>query len=351
MEEKYLKIIIDGLYKKYGYKIEDLSFIEGLSFSWGVVQNLNENKKEVIMFLKPKELFSIDFVKLKEILYTKLSCQGVEIHKVILTNKNEDYISCINQFNYVCGINNIQNDYIIIDYMENKILSYTSENTVIKIAEIMRYISYTQKERVKPYGTYIIIGINIIAFIITVLLSVDFFNVDSKNFLNISTGVLVFLGAKQNELIAGGQYYRLLTCMFLHGGIMHIALNMYSLYSLGTFVEELYGFYKYYIIYFISGITGSIFSYLFSNSVSVGASGAIFGLLGTALVFAIAERDRIGKAFLRDVGSSIAANFIVGLSIPNIDNFAHLGGFIGGVITAIFIRMINAASRNSKKAY
>lgn len=178
----------------------------------------------------------------------------------------------------------------------------------------------------KPWVTYIIMGINILAYLLTALLS--------KDIMNSNIYVLVYLGAKVNELISKGEYYRLITCMFLHGGLIHVALNMYSLYIIGPLVERVYGRVKYISIYFIAGIASSLFSYIFSNSISIGASGAIFGLLGATLLFAITIKKTVGKEFYNNIVQVIIINLIIGFSIPNIDNFGHIGGMLGGITLA-----------------
>lgn len=184
------------------------------------------------------------------------------------------------------------------------------------------------RERGK-YLTYVIIAINVIMYLISAYFS--------NNILDIDINVLVFLGAKFNPLIAAGQYYRLLTCTFLHAGIVHLGLNMYALYDIGTLIEDIYGRLNFIFIYIISGIVSSIFSYMFSINVSIGASGAIFGLLGAALVVAIKMKHIIGEQFKRSIISVILINIIIGLSIPNIDNFGHIGGLIGGIIVSLII--------------
>lgn len=177
--------------------------------------------------------------------------------------------------------------------------------------------------------TTILIAINIVFFLVSVLLS--------GSVGDIETRVLVALGAKENYRIDHGEYYRLLTSMFLHGGIIHIAFNMYALYSIGNLVEQIYGTKKYLIIYFASGLLASFTSYKLSPYVSIGASGAIFGLLGACAVFAYKEKERIGKDFLIDMASVIFLNVIIGLTMSNIDNVAHFGGLFGGVIIAIIL--------------
>lgn len=179
------------------------------------------------------------------------------------------------------------------------------------------------------YLTNIIIGINIVMFLISAYLSQSIFD--------INTGVLIFMGAKFNPLIRAGQYYRLLTCAFLHGGIVHIGLNMYALYMIGPLVEKVYGEWQFLIIYLISAIFSSTCSYLLSSSVSIGASGAIFGLLGATLVLAIKMKNILGSDFKKNIVAVILINFIIGVSMPNIDNFGHFGGLLGGILISLII--------------
>ena len=145
------------------------------------------------------------------------------------------------------------------------------------------------------------------------------------------------MGAKVNDLISAGQYYRFVSCMFLHGGILHLAVNMYSLYAIGPMVEKVYGKVKYIAIYFVAGVCSSIFSYIFSTGVSVGASGAIFGLLGAVLVFAIKSKGKTGNVFIKNILSVIFVNILIGITLPNIDNFAHVGGLLGGIVISFLL--------------
>jgi rhomboid protease GluP len=179
--------------------------------------------------------------------------------------------------------------------------------------------------------TYTLIGINILIYIITAIMS--------RNIFDSNTYVLIILGAKVNELINYGQVWRLLTCAFLHGGIMHLAFNMYSLKIIGSEIEYIFGRKKYLIIYLMASVGGSIFSYIFSPySISVGASGAIFGLLGAMLVFGIKHRNKIGKGYMMNIIQVIGINIFIGITLSNIDNFGHIGGLIVGGITALLVK-------------
>lgn len=178
--------------------------------------------------------------------------------------------------------------------------------------------------------TLFIIAINIIMFLIT-------------QFEIYSTGkaaneILVNLGAKYNPLIENGEVWRFLTCAFLHSGLIHIGCNMYSLYIIGPQIHQIYGAKKYFVIYIISCITSSLLSYLMSPySISVGASGGIFGLMGALVAFAIIERHKIEKRYLSSLLQIIIINLFIGLSIQNIDNFGHIGGLFGGFIIGYII--------------
>lgn len=132
--------------------------------------------------------------------------------------------------------------------------------------------------------------------------------------------------------VADGESYRLLTAAFLHGGLVHLALNMYALYLFGPPLEGALGRVRFITLYFVSALGGSAVSYAFSNPAqpSLGASGAIFGLLGAFLVVSRRMgRDTTGVLIL------LAINFVYGLLVPRIDWHAHLGGLITGVLTAV----------------
>lgn len=148
---------------------------------------------------------------------------------------------------------------------------------------------YLRTDPTPPYVTYAILGINIVAWLLMNLLGLLFG-------WNLNIQLLLF-GAKVNELIAHGQYWRLLTAMFLHIGIMHLFFNSYALYIYGPVVERLYGKVKFTIVYLLSGLLGSLASYAFSPNPAAGASGAIFGLMGSLLYFRQRRRTLFQRVF------------------------------------------------------
>lgn len=147
--------------------------------------------------------------------------------------------------------------------------------------------------------------------------------------------VLVRFGAKVPLFIAQGQYWRLFTAIFLHIGFLHLVLNSYALYSLGPQVESLFGQSRFLAIYLLSGLTGSVASYALSPSLSAGASGAIFGLIGALAVYLTHHRDifgRRGQRGLTNILVVILYNLVLSFTVPGIDALGHLGGLIGGLI-------------------
>ena len=149
------------------------------------------------------------------------------------------------------------------------------------------------------------------------------------------------LGALFPQAVAQGhQYWRLLTVMFLHDGIIHLALNMYGLYLLGYLMEQTLGSAKFTALYFVSGFLASTTTFVFSNpnTLAVGASGAIFGLLGAWVAYNYRRRGSpIASANLRMALMLIVLNLVIGFSIAGIDNYAHIGGLVAGVVAEFFI--------------
>lgn len=146
-------------------------------------------------------------------------------------------------------------------------------------------------------------------------------------------GKLMLWGAKINSLIDRGQLWRLVTSSFLHANIGHLLINCYSLNSIGPTVEKLSGRGRYMAVYVISAVAGSAMSYWFCKAPAVGASGAIFGLVGAYAMFIFRHRylnDESGEG-LQHVARIIMLNAVIGLVSKGIDNWGHFGGFIGGV--------------------
>jgi rhomboid protease GluP len=140
-------------------------------------------------------------------------------------------------------------------------------------------------------------------------------------------------GAKVNAAIAAGQIWRLVTPLLLHAGLLHLFVNMYSLVAIGPAVERLFGSRRMLAVYILAGVVGVEFSLAFSPYASVGASGAIFGLLGALAAFLYIHRRTLGPSgqiTLRRIIFVALLNLGLGLA-PGIDNWGHLGGLLSGV--------------------
>ena len=149
-------------------------------------------------------------------------------------------------------------------------------------------------------------------------------------------------GAKDKQLIDAGQTWRFVTPIFLHGSLLHLAVNSLSLWTLGAQIERIYGARRYFLVYMIAGIAGNFASYVSTPGPSLGASGAIFGLVGAGLVFPIRFRslipDEARSRILNQLFWVAAINLAIGFSMKNmVDNYAHMGGLAGGAIAALFL--------------
>ena len=175
---------------------------------------------------------------------------------------------------------------------------------------------------------YVIIGVLALIFVIGLLLGYH------DDFIY-SLGV-------HGPSIRNGEIYRLITGTFLHSGTLHLLSNGYALYVVGSQIENFYGKKKFIVIYLFSALTGSLLSMAMHNSISIGASGAIFGLLGSLLYFGYYYRVYFGSVILQRVIPVILINLLIGFSFSNIDNFAHIGGLIGGVLISMALGISNS---------
>lgn len=158
---------------------------------------------------------------------------------------------------------------------------------------------------------------------------------------------LLKYGANYQPYIQMGEWYRLFSCIFIHASILHLLLNMYVLKIVGTQVETYLGKIKYVTVFIISGLIGSLFSAIFTKSVSVGASGAIFGIFGSLLYFAYHYRLVLGNSLKYEILPIIIFNLLIGLFIPGVDIYAHLGGLIGGIFATMAVGVPGKINKRS----
>ena len=185
---------------------------------------------------------------------------------------------------------------------------------------------YDKTFRPKPIiVTYVLIAINVLLFLLTSsgILDINHFFVSTTS-------------------LQAGEYYRVITAAFMHANIYHILCNMYSLYILGSQLEQVLGKIKFIIVYLASAMFGCLMSagvsaVTGSNIASVGASGAIFGLMGCLLYFGYHYRLYLGNVLFAQLIPVIILNLGLGFMLPGIDNFAHIGGLVGGLFTGMVV--------------
>lgn len=148
--------------------------------------------------------------------------------------------------------------------------------------------------------------------------------------------------------VRNGEVYRLLTSTFMHASILHLVFNMYALSIIGKQVETFLGKSKFLLVYLFSGLTGSLLSSAITNSYSLGASGAIFGLMGSLLYFGYHYRLYLGSVLLGQIFPVIVINLVIGYITPNIDNAAHIGGLVGGLFLSMALGVNKDDERSSK---
>ena len=182
--------------------------------------------------------------------------------------------------------------------------------------------------RRKPYATWVLLALIATMHLVTELSG-------GSN----DPDVLWQLGAMDGQQIAAGEYWRLLAAMFLHSGWMHFGLNAFGLFVVGQLLEPLYGHSRFTAIYLLSGLAGSVTSYAFNlslmpNAIGMGASGALFGVLGGLVAFFLSHRNQLGDMGRRSlVGLLVLAgvNLTYGFVTSGVDNYAHIGGMVCGI--------------------
>lgn len=193
-----------------------------------------------------------------------------------------------------------------------------------------------QRQRVRhlpgrdvPVVTYALLGVNAGMLLVEVVLSGS-----GAALLNPSPVALCRLGALNTPAIAeSGQLWRLLTPVFLHAGLIHFLLNGWALYLYGPYLEGFIGRLRFLALYLGAGFLGAAASFAFNRTIlGIGASGAVFGMLGALLIFCFQRRDRGGDAPFQQLLAILLLNVVLSFQWRNIDNWAHGGGLAAGVV-------------------
>lgn len=336
MKNTFESAMVACLSKEKNYSIIEIQGINNAPNVW-CAKNIIDGKETYLMFLERVNMENALFYR--NVIMHNVDTPDVDINLVVVTSSDKELnneIKAVVDKGFGGGIFTVTFNgavyrmnsgskfiYDDLNYACKKILK--SEKGIGKVFENIK----TNK------ATTAFVVINVLMYIISAVIS--------KSILDIDVGTLVTLGANNKLLVIdNGQYQRIISSMFLHGGLMHILFNMYALCVMGPLIEKIYGSLNFIGIYVVGGITSSLLSLALSESnvISVGASGAIFALLGAALVYGIKMRGTIGKQFMSSILQVIAINVFIGLSMPNIDNYAHLGGFAGGLLIAVIFTFV-----------
>lgn len=181
----------------------------------------------------------------------------------------------------------------------------------------------------QPLVTYLFLGIQIVLF---VLMSLD------GGSTNIYT--LIRYGANFSPAVISGQWWRFITPIFLHIGFTHILMNSITLYYLGSQMEWIYGSGRFFLVYILGGLMGNAVSFGLTDAVSAGASTSLFGLFAAAVALGrIYPHNHTLRNMAQGFIVLIILNFLTGFASSGIDNWGHIGGAVGGALSAYFIKV------------
>lgn len=327
-EENYTPINVQGA--------KDEIWLENLDAPYKIVRI---NSK----YIHNNEQFDIDLLKAgfvikqikKKTLSIKMNALNIclDLGSSVSLNEEENMIDSVK----ITDVKDLKKDNFLSRMFpkikEGKFTRPTDLNKIIGVTEDIN--NKTEKENKKFENifrpkkiivTKVLIIMCFIMYMITLLYS-DNFNYS-----------LLVLGANHQALVLNGEVWRLITCAFLHGSLLHLLVNMYSLWIIGKEVETYMGKVRMLVIYILSAIMGSLFSLLFLGSgISIGASGAIFGLTGSLLYFGYHYRLYLSTALTKDIIPIIVLNLVLGFMVSGIDNAAHIGGLIGGYLATMIV--------------
>ena len=316
------------------------------------LENLNEDYKVVRIvssYIHNDEQFNFDMFKTKRIVKKikkktlSFSINTLSIFLDLGDNVSQDIHAIPN---VECVKIDTEADFKKSDIIKKEFPDLTkklkySEEGIALFAKITSDINEHNKKDAKkinavfknkfPMITYWLIAVNVILYVVPILFG---------QYNDLINNYSVW-----GPAIREGQVYRLFTGMFLHGGLVHLLFNCYALYVIGSQVESFLGKFKFLVIYLVAGISGALFSMIFGgNYASIGASGAIFGLMGALVYFGYHYRVYLGNVVKSQIIPLIVLNLALGFFVTGIDNFAHIGGLIGGTLMSIALGVKDKSS-------
>lgn len=324
-EEDYKPVIINGL--------DNEIWLENMENDLKLIR-INTN------YIHNEEQFKSDIFKVKTIMKSiKRNTLSFKMTTLNLLLDTGDNVSIIDNKNIetikIDGLDDFKKNKFVKEFFpkvkETDFNDKVDPVEFFKLTEDMNQNTMKKEKKLekifspkKPVVTYILIVFNLMVFLYGVLHGND---------------ELINMFGNNYELVQNGEFYRLFTCMFVHADILHILFNMIALYSIGPVVERYYGKSKFLLIYLVSGLLGSIFSGVFmtADSISIGASGAIFGLLGSICYFTYYYRATLQGILRGSIMPVIIINLVIGFLSSSIDLSAHIGGLIGGILISMAI--------------
>ena len=318
------------------------------------LENMDEDYKIIRIvsnYIHNKEQFDFDMFKTKRIVKKiKKKTLSLNINTLSIFLSLGDNVDLSSSKNVDCIMVNEEEDLKNSNIIKNifpdlsKKLKFSEEGIQLfmKITNDINNHNKTDAEKVnevfkmkRPYITYALIIINVLLYFIPLL---------TGSYDKLINDFCIYAPA-----IKSGELYRLFTGIFLHGNLLHLAFNCYALYILGMQLESFMGKVKYLIIYLFAGLTGALFSMIFSNySASIGASGAIFGIMGAIVYFGYHYRVYLGNVIKSQIIPVIVLNLAIGFLSSGIDNFAHIGGLIGGFLITMGLGIKYKSSTSQK---
>lgn len=335
-EKNYSPILLHG--------VENEIWLENLDSDYEIVRIVSN-------YIHNDEQLDFDLFKTKRIV-SKIKKKTFSFHMNVLSlytdigdNVNLDKIVGMNCA-YIYDSDDIEKYPVITKEFPDIInkLSFSEEGLqlFIKITNDINQKNKDEAEKTEivfkkkvPIITYSLIIINVIIYFLPILFG------NYNDILN----YFCLYGPNIREY---HEYYRLITGGFLHGNIIHLILNCYTLYIIGSQIETFMGKTKFTIIYFFSLVTSSLMSITLNNQPSIGASGAIFGLMGSLLYFGYHYRIYLGNTLKSQIIPLILVNLLFGFLANGVDNFAHIGGLIGGILITMALG-IKYKSDNKEK--
>jgi len=325
--ENYTPIVVKG--------VKDEIWLENIDGPYRIIR-INSN------YIHNEEQYKFDIFKTRKVmeqikkktLSLSVNALNIELNvsdNVNLEEKNKNIASI--KVSDVSEITNDKNLLEIFPEIKSKLIKDKEGiDLIVNVTNDINAKTVRDNEVFKKiFGRKVIIITPIIMALCTIIFFMMYIIGNGSE--NVET--LLMFGANSRILVQAGQVWRLLTSMFLHIGIAHLIVNMYSLYVIGGQLECFLGKAKYILVYLISGIVGSLLSVVMHESISAGASGAIFGLLGSLLYFGYNYRLYLGTVLKTQIIPIILFNLLISFMFPGIDAYAHIGGLVGGYLATM----------------